>query len=273
MVYRLQKLPTPQGVGAGQTATVKIPLGPTYNAFYLELRSGAGATPLSTANIDAGISEIRLIVDGDVKIQGSAAYFRRRALFYGVPAVTGCLPIMLSSPWARTRAGEDSTSYGTAGGTVATFTLEVDFTATLVTPTMQVFSRQSDPKPFGTHLRIQRYADNFGFIAEHEIAGIPALGPYRLLGMDIDSDTVGNVEVLSNNVRQYISTPMIREQQLLISARVPQAGYTHLDFAGEQRMDETMPLALSDFRVKVDFTTAPNAFSIYVATIQDDNIR
>ena len=194
MVYRLQKLPTPQGVGVSQTATVRIPLGPSYTAFYLELTSGEGV-PLSTANIDAGIGEIRLIVDGDVKIRGSAAFLRKRALFFGVGAVTGCLPLILSSPWARTRDGEDSTAYGTAGGTMANFTLEVDFTATLVTPTMQVFARQSDPRPFGAHLRIQRYADNFAFTGEHEIAGIPALGPHRLLGLDIDSAEIGRAHV------------------------------------------------------------------------------
>ncbi len=272
MVYRLQKLPTPQGVGDSQTATCRIPLGPTYTALMLEVKSGPTNQPVTPVNLDNGIGEIRLIVDGDTKMRGDASYFRKRAAFYGIPWVQGCLPLMLTSPWARTRGGEDSTGYGTAGGTMSNFTLEVDFTATLNNPKLEVYSRQSDPRPFGTHLRIQPYADNFGFVGEHEMAGIPALGPHRLLALDIDNANIGELEVLANNVRQYISTPIIREQQLRTSGRTPQDGFTHIDFIGEQRMDEALPLTLTDFRVKADFTTAPDAFKIYAATIQDDNI-
>jgi hypothetical protein len=278
MSRRLQKLPTPQGVGADQTATVRIPLGPTYDRFVLELKnatSGGDATviAMTAARVASSIGEIRLIVDGDTKIRGSAAFFMMRALKEGIPFVDGSLPIFLTSPWARTPGGEDNTAYGTAGGTMATFTLEVDFKAAALTPAMQVYSRQSDPKPFGTHLRIQPYSDNFGFTGEHEMAGIPALGPHRLVALDIDSDTVDKVEVLANSVSVFTSSPIIRELELKISGRTPQSGWTHVDFVGENRMDESLPLALSDFRTKVLFTTAPDAFSIYATTIQHDSIR
>ncbi|MDX8353667.1 major capsid protein P2 [Cognatiyoonia sp. IB215182] len=271
MVYRLNKLPTPQ-VGAGQTATCRIPLGPTYTALMLEVKSGPTRQPVSANNLDNGIGEIRLIVDGDTKMRGDASFFRKRAAFYGIPWVPGCLPLLLTSPWARTRGGEDSTGYGTFGGSMANFTLEVDFEDVLNQPRLEIYARQSDPRPFGTHLRIQPYADDFGFTGQHEMVGVPALGPHRLLALDIDNADIGEVEVLANNVRQYISTPIIREQQLRTSGRTPQDGFTHIDFIGEQRMDEAMPLKLTDFRVKADFLAAPNAFKIYATTIQDDNI-
>ena len=272
-MLRLQKLPAPQGVAANETATLRIPLGPTYNALFLELYSGAGPTAVSAANMDAGISEIRLIVDGDVKIRGSAAFFRKRAAYYGEPFVAGMLPIFLVNPWARTIGGEDSTGYGTVGGSMAQFTLEVDFTGTLTTPTMQVYADQSDPKPFGRHLRIQKYADNYGFIGVHEMVNIPALGPHRLTAIHIESTDIGQVEVDANNVRQHFSTALLRSQRLQSSGRVPQAGFTHLDFVTQNRMDESLPLALTDFRIKASFTAAPGAFNIYAETIQDDNIR
>jgi len=278
MGRRLIKLPTPQGVGAGQTATVRIPLGPTYDHFFLELfnaTSSGDATVIAMTDerMKSSIGEIRLIVDGDTKIRGDASFMLARAGFFGMPAVAGSLPIFLASPWARTMGGEDSTSYGTAGGSMATFTLEVDFKDAAITPAMQVYSRQSDPKAFGTHVRIQPYSDNFGFTGEHEMAGIPALGPHRLLNLDITSDNVGSVEVLANNVQQYKSSPIIRDYLLKVSKRVPVSGFTHIDFIAENRMDDSMPLALNDFRTKVDFTSAPNAFTIYATTIQNDNIR
>jgi hypothetical protein len=278
MGRRLIKLPTPQGVGAGQTATVRIPLGPTYDHLFLELfnaTDGSDATviAMTAARMASSIGEIRLIVDGDTKIRGDAAFMLARAEFYGQPALSGALPIFLASPWARTMGGEDSTAYGTAGGSMATFTLEVDFKDAAITPAMQVYSRQSDPKVFGTHLRIQPYSDNFAFTGEHEMAGIPALGPHRLLNLDITSDTVGDVEVLANNVQQHKSSALVRDYLLKLSKRSPVADFTHIDFIVENRMDDSMPLALNDFRTKVNFTTAPDAFTIYATTIQNDNIR
>jgi hypothetical protein len=276
---RLIKLPTPQGVGASQTATVRIPLGPTYDHLFLELMnsvsefSPADVFPMTAARMADSIGEIRLIVDGDTKIRGSAAFFLARAQLYGQPFVAGSLPLFLASPWARTMGGEESTAYGTAGGTMATFTLEVDFKAAAIMPSMQVYSRQSAPKPFANHLRIQPYADSFGFVGPHEMSGIPALGPHRLLALDITSGDIGDVEVLADNVQQYYSSPIVRKLMLKLAKRNPVTGYTHIDFIPENRMDESMPLALSDFRVKLNFTEAPEAFTIYATTLQNDAIR
>jgi len=68
---RFEKLPNPQGVGENQTATVDLPLGPTYNAIYISLLASNG-TARTIDQMKTLIGDIRLIVNGDTRIEISA---------------------------------------------------------------------------------------------------------------------------------------------------------------------------------------------------------
>jgi len=268
MTRRIEKLPTPQGIGVGQTATLNLPLGPTYHRFDLRLK--AAATGSTAANVPAAdwgdyIDDIRLIVDGDVRIEISAEQLVKRAQFFGYTLQAGVLPLFLSMPWARTMGGEDQTAYGTFGG-MSSFTLEVDFKDSVVLGSFRVYAEQSEPMPFGPHLRIQRFAKSFSVIGVDEISDLPR-SAYALLGIDVTSTSIGEVEILANNNRVHVSDKEIRQSNHVIAERTKQTGMTHLDFMPQGRVNEAMPMALQDFRLKLDFTTAPAAYDLYLTSI------
>jgi len=213
---RFEKLPNPQGVGENQTATVDLPLGPTYNAIYISLLASNG----TARTIDQ----------------------------------------------MKTLNGEDATAYGTAAN-MASFTLEVDLLAGLGTSRLEVFAKQSEPTAFGSHLRIQRFSDSMALVGEKEISDIPR-GAYNMMALHITTGAIGNVEVLANNRNVHESTTILRGGDQRIIGRVPQAGYTHLDFMTENRLGEALPMVLNDFRLKLDVTAANQTFKILAVSVQ-----
>jgi hypothetical protein len=262
-----KKMPTPLGIGAGQTASVQLPLGLTYHSFNIRLNVDVAGTPTDVAPANWGtyLGEIRLIVDGDTKIQIEAADLVKLNSFYGVAMVNGVLPLFLSRPWMRTAMGEDQTSYGTAAG-MASFALEMDIKDGVTVNSLNVYAKQSAGTAFGPHLRIQKFVHNQGVIGEAEIADIPR-GAYAMGALHLTTDQIGAVEVHVENRKVSDSDKAIRDANARYAGRVPQAGLTHVDFMQENRIAESLPMAVNDFRLKADFLTTGN-FTIYAESIR-----
>lgn len=268
MTRSIKRMPTPAGIGIGQTASVNLPLGLTYNTFFIRMKGAIGGGAVAdVAEADWGtfIDEIRLLVDGDSTYQISAADLVKLNRFYGQVLVNGTLPIHLSRPWMRTIGGEDQTSYGTAGG-LASFSLEMDLKTGITVNDLDVYAVQSPGRPFGTHLRLQRFVHNQGITGDAEISDIPR-GPYAMAALHFNTADIEDVEVHVDN-RKVIDTDLaIRAAQAAVIGRSPQAGMTHVDFLTENRLVEAMPMAVSDFRVKANFTATGN-FNIYAESIR-----
>lgn len=260
---RLEKMPTPQGIGANQTATVSLPLGPTYNTLFIRAKTSAGVN-IATASWGNYVGEIRLMVNGNTRIKIDAADLVKLNQFYGQSLDAGVLPLHLSQPWTRTWEGEENTAYGTVSG-IASFTLEIDLLD--ATSGFSIYALQSDPKPFGPHLTIQRFSDQMGLQGTKEIADLPR-DAYNMLALHFDTDAVDKVEVLTNNLKVHESDKVLRGYHQKIVGRVPQAGMTHVDFMTENRLANVLPMALNDFRVKMDFTADDVNFKIYAMSIQ-----
>lgn len=273
MTRRLEKLPTPQGIGQNQTATLTLPPGPTYHS--LLIRAATAGGDLTSAQFKDGFGDIRLIADGNTKIEASADYLVKRAHFYNRTVQDGVLPIFLGNPWARTIGGEDLTAYGTQSG-VSSLTLEIDIKAWNFTK-LQVYAVQSEPQPFGLHSVIRRFARGFSSVGVDEVADLPT-GTHNLMGIDIENADLDGIEVLADGYRVHNSDARIRAQTLSNSGRFQQIGMTHIDFVRENRIAfpnaaggvdvEAFPMLLNDFRMKLDFTTAPGSYNIYETTIQ-----
>ena len=272
MTRRLEKLPTPQGIGANQTATLTLPPGPTYHALMVRADTNS---PLFPADWSSVFGDIRLIADGNTKIEASADFLRKNAQYFGQSIENGVLPIFLGNPFARTIGGEDLTAYGTASG-VSSLTLELDIKGFTLSK-LEVYAVQSEPSPFGLHKVVRRFARGFGSIGVDEVADLPT-GSHNLMSIDIENSAIGRVEVLADGYRVHNSDLEIRRQTLSNSGRVQQSGFTHIDFVRENRVAfpdanggvnvEAFPMLLNDFRMKLDFTTAPNSYNIYETTIQ-----
>jgi hypothetical protein len=278
---RIALLPTPQGIGAGQTATLNMALGPTYNR--IDIRCNANisgtATDLAFANWPTVFGDIRIMVDGNTKIEATAEFLAKRAQQYGYSLAAGVLPIFLAMPWARTITGEDIGAYGTAGG-MSSFTLEMDIKAGQTINALKVYSEQTAARPFMKHTAIRRFAKSFGATGLDEVSDLPR-GAHNLLALDITHANIGDIEVFASGSdgqsnRIHNSDKAIRAQDLLVSGRVQQAALTHIDFAPRDRIyvetaggviSETQAMALNDFRLRLQFEDQPDTYNIYETSI------
>lgn len=267
MTRLLKKMPTPQGIGAGQTASVTLPLGLTYERLNIVANVNDGSNDVAVPIGDWGtyFGEMRLLVDGDAKIQIAAGDLASLNLYYGQSMVAGVLPLFLSRPWMRTIDGEDQTAYGTAGN-IASFSLELDIKSGVTVNSIEVYAVQSAGRPFGPHLRIQRYVHTQGVAGDAEIADI-VRGPYAMLALHATTAGISDVEVHVDQRKMHESTRLLRAAHLDVIGRVPQATFTHLDFVTENRLSEALPMAVQDFRIKATFTQTGN-ISVYAESIQ-----
>lgn len=266
-------LPTPQGIGAGQTATLNLPLGPTYDRIDIEMKTGGGAgTEVTAANWASNIDDIRLIVDGRTEIEIKAADLVKLNQFYDLTPEDGVLSLHLTAPWARTIGGEDIGGYGTAGG-MSSFTLEIDLKSGITINALRCRYIQGDTKPFGPHTIIRRLAKSFAAVGIDEVADLPK-GAYNLLGLHITDDNIDHIEIEADGQVQHDTLAKSRANQFNITGRNKQTGMTHIDFVAKNRIAfvdgnsgsiraEAFPMDLQDFRLKLDFSEAPATYEIY----------
>ena len=144
--------------------------------------------------------------------------------------------------------------------------MEIDLKGGKVFNSVLVYAEQTAGKPFGPHLRIQRFSNTQGVVGEGEIADIPR-GPYAMLALHLTTGAIGSVEVLADQRKVHDSDKVIRDLRHKAIGRTPQAGMTHIDFLTENRLAEALPMALQDFRLKLGFTATGN-YSIYAESLQ-----
>lgn len=284
MTSRHLLLPTPQGIGSGQTATLNMPLGPTYETLFLELKAGpaaGSAAEIATGDWGTVIDDIRVVVDGRTQIEITAYDLAKLNKYFGQTLEPGVLPLHFSQPWARTIGGEDLGSYGTSNygsGGISSLTLEVDFKDAIQIEKFAVRYIEGERKPYGPHTTIRRLAKSMASVGVDEVADI-RLGAYNLLGLHVTNANIGYVQVSAEGVIVHETAKKSRAAQHRISGRVRQTGMTHIDFIGRNRiafMDgatgeikaEAFPMALQDFRVKLDFAQAPGTYEIYQHAIE-----
>jgi hypothetical protein len=269
MTFAVKKMPTPQGIGAGQTASINLPLGLTYTRLMIRARATIGGSVVDLAPADWGtvFDELRLMVNGDSQITIDAADLVALNQYYDEAPIDGVLPLFLSRPWMRTIGGEDQTSYGTVG--MDSFSFEIDVKAGQTIGLLEVYAVQSAATVYGPHLRVQRYTRNQGVTGPAEIADI-VRGPYAMLALHVNTAAIGSVEVVTDGRKIIESDKQIRDAHGDVAGRIPQTDMTHIDFLTENRLQEALPMALQDFRLKLDFTETGN-FSIYAESLTSPN--
>lgn len=269
MTFAVKRMPTPQGIGAGQTASINLPLGLTYTRLMIRAKAdlGAGLVDLAAADWDTVFDEIRLMVNGDAQITIDAGDLVKLNQFYDETPKAGVLPLFLSRPWMRTIGGEDQTGYGTVG--MDTFSFEIDVKAGQTVGLLEVYAVQSAATAYGPHLRVQRYTRNQGVTGPAEISDI-VRGPYAMLALHVNTAAIGGVEVHTDGRKVIETDKQIRDAHADVAGRIPQAGFTHIDFLSENRLQEALPMALQDFRLKLDFSATGN-FSIYAESLSSPN--
>lgn len=132
-----------EGVAAGSTATIEVPIGPRYHAIVLEYDTSTAGGP-TEANMEAEITEIRLEIDEITQRVCSAAQLFDINRTKGIAPVVGdgsnpgYLPIFFSEPQRLTKIEREATACGTAG--INSMRLQVDIASGASSPSLKAYA-------------------------------------------------------------------------------------------------------------------------------------
>lgn len=268
MARVFKRMPSFQAVAAGQTAICNLPLGMSYHQLLLRYQAneGAGVVDATEAVMADDITEIRIIVDGDTKVQMSGVEAIALAKFYGQTVMAGTLPIFFSRPWLRSIEAEDEIAFGTAD--LQTFNIEVDIKAGTTSPSLSAYAVQGPNMPLGRYIAIRRFGQTYaGAAGDFEISDLPR-GPYGLLAIHFNTPNIERVEVETNQVKVFEADRSLAETYYAQTKRVWQSGYWHVDLTPTNRLRDNLPLVLSDFRVRLAMTGATPTFRAIVERVE-----
>lgn len=251
-----RKMQAFEGVGAGQTATARLPIGLRYHDLKI---------PFSGATL-AQINEVRIIANGKVFIRLlSAAILDSMGQFDGRSASGGILTIDFERYGLLTRQGREFTVIDTTKkkegdpNAITSLSVEVDIDAAAVNPVLSVpKAKQSGaiatPSNIIKHLRVFGY-DPAGS-GEYQIADLPKVGAVNRIWLK-SSATINNIEVQRNSYPVFDLTQAENEKYQTDGIRVPQAGYYVVDFTDEGNGQDWLEVqGVSDFRLILDMAAA-----------------
>jgi hypothetical protein len=223
-----KKMPSFDGVAAGQTATAKLPIGLSYHLLQLTY---SGATL-------AQLNEVRLLINGAVHQRWvEATLLDLVNQFDAASAAAGVLMIPVGDRFGLlTRAGIEFTKLGTGvlddPNPITSLSLEIDIDAAAVAPVLTLHALQSDPDYSGRVKHIQRRVYNPAAAGEFQISDINVQG--REIGriiIDESAITLSAAVVEKNGFIAFDRTSAVNEKLQTDGVRVPQAGLWVIDWA------------------------------------------
>lgn len=276
-------MPNGEGIGAGQTATFKLPVGRRFHSLST-LWSTTGGNPFDVTKL----SEIRLYLNGQLFHRYSGLQRDVMNQFDGrAPAVIDNSDFLLVIPFDRYRlltlAGEEETAVNTAsadpktGQQVTSFYMEVDIAAgvagalSCVVNAEQSESQAGGPGTLMYVLPFNRYISGAG---TSEISDLPRGSATSLaLNRTFMNPTANNIDrgVIERN--QYIiwdRTATYNTRKEVDGRRVPQAGWFVIDKTEDGLGGDPVDLVgASDFRYRltVDGAMTVNFVQEYLGTL------
>lgn len=229
------KVPSPQSVAAGSTATFRLPIGATYEQLLI-----------SYSGTDFGLSHMR-----EIRVVGNGKSMMRFATvgsksggqvldtinkFEGRKAANGVLVLDFNRYGIRTRANEELTGLGTgmkptdanykaAGGTgveLSTLYLEIDIASDADAPVLSAKAIQSAKRPMGVIKKVRHFIYDATAVGENEISDLPRGD--LINKMIIHSDKVANLKIETDRNERFDRTAAENNVVQTDGVRVPQTG-------------------------------------------------
>lgn len=252
MMRSFEQLKKIENVVAGQTATLQLPIGPTYDKLRFTL---AGVTPVQCKNVKLELNG-RLISDftNFAEMQKIDAYYGRRVQagfvtwHFNEDDITANLA--------------DGRFFGLATLGLSTATISFDIDAAATNPVIAVYAEKSAPFPAEQQWlkKYRRYPfpQGAGEFSEHTTLPKPVGATIKAIhAMKAD---VESVELIVDNTRWFEFPKAVNEEMQKDYGqqvkRVPQAGMFTLDFALQGDVGNTMPITpgIQDLRLKTKAT-------------------
>lgn len=186
-----KKMPSFEGVVAGQTATLRLPIGLTFHSLFVAY---SGVTL-------AQMTEIRVIADGKTfQRYRSGTELDTLNQFQGRAAASGVIAIDFDRYNLRTKEAEEITALGTGLSSqdtgaheISTLALEIDIDGGAASPSLTCHALQSPPSPLGLLRHVRPYTFTAGGAGEFEISEIPKgdiFNQVHFFSGDIDAITI-----------------------------------------------------------------------------------
>jgi hypothetical protein len=248
-----RKMPSFEGVAAGQTATLRLPIGRTYEQLLI---SYGGATL-------AQLDELRIIANGEV-IHRITEFTKLDSInkFNGRAAAAGVIVFDFNRYNLKTRAGVEFTGLGTGvlddPRKITTLSMEIDIDAAASSPTLSVKAVQSPPRLAGFIKKTKQYIYTAGASGEFEISDLPK-------GDTINKIFIGNQAVIAiskivierDNFIEFERSDAENRAIQTDGVRVPQAGFVVYDPTEAGNGSESLQTAgVQDFRIRLTLGSA-----------------
>ena len=256
MPFTTRKMPSFEGVAAGQTATLRLPIGRTYHQVLIAY---AGATL-------AQLNALRVVANGEVMVRMTeAAKLDAINQYEGRAAAGGVLTLDFERYGCLTRAGREVTALGTGvldrnldPNPITTLSIEIDIDAAAVGTTLSAKAVQSASRPLGLVKKIREYTYVAGAVGLYEISDLPKRGIINKISFGGHTANVyTTIAVERDNFIVFERTAAENIVAQTDGVRTPQADYVVYDptergYAAEGLVTQ----GVADLRFKLNLTNA-----------------
>lgn len=278
------RMPNGEGIGAGQTATFKFPIGRRFHQLALQWGMTGGSMGFTVADI----SEIRLFLNGQVFHRYSGTQREAMNRFDGrTPSAIDGSNFILLVPFDRyklnTLAGEEETAVNTgsadpkSGQQITSFYMEVDIGANpdgALGCTVNALQSEALPGGPGTLMYTLPYTRSVTGAGETEFSDLPRGSATSLaLNRTFLNPSANNITRAVVERNQYIiwdRTAQYNAREQNDGYRVPQAGYYVIDKTEAALGGDPIDLTgAADFRYRLNLTGAMtlNFIQEYLGTL------
>jgi len=163
-----RRMPGFEGVAAGNTATLRLPIG---NSYHQLLLTYSGVTL-------AQMNEIRVVANGEPVMRfTSGTQLDDINQFEGRAAAAGVIVIDFDRYNLRTRRAEEITKIGTGDPNdptpITTLALEIDIDGAAAAPVLSCKAIQSGPEPVGLIKQVRQFNYTVSATGDFEISDLP----------------------------------------------------------------------------------------------------
>lgn len=277
------RMPNGEGIGTGQTATFKLPIGRRFHQLSMQWAISGG-----NAFAVTDLKEIRLFLNGQVFHRYSGAQRESMNRFDGrTPAAIDASTFILVIPFDRyklnTLAGEEETAVNTgsqdpkSGQQITSFYMEVDLNTGLtgsISCTVNALQSEAMPGGPGTLLYTLPYTRTVTGAGDTEFSDLPRGSATSLaLNRTFLNPSANNITRTVVERNQYIvwdRTSQLNAREQNDGYRVPQAGWYVIDKTESALGGDPIDLTgASDFRYRLsmDGAATVNFVQEYLGTL------
>lgn len=259
-------MPSFQGVAAGQTATLTLPIGLTYHGLLIKY---SGVTL-------AQMTEIRIKANGRQIFSQSAVDMDKTNQYNGLAAANGLLRLDFDRVKLLTRAGQELTAIGTGAPVnndsnspmynptpLSTFQLEIEIAGAATAPALSAKAVQSAPRPLGAIIKRRRFNYSATGAGDFEISDLPKGDLIDKILIKQSADNLTKVVMERDNFLSFERTPAENSLIQVDGVRTPQSLWYVIDPTERGFGAESIVSAVNDFRLKLTASGATD-YTIYI---------